>query len=194
MKKLLVNVPLALFALCLVAAPRAHAVLFEKDCASVTLFKKAHPKLTAQQCATKGGTDGDFFAGTLPNANKTHSTWATLPVCLGFAADINTYLTAHPDACRRLSAREACGADKHQHCWTEELNQEFLQCVADGHLSHHAPIWTTSTAEVSKKDWNDKSPEWEKRNWSDGWKKVVTASEMCFIYAVNKTWVVGVSK
>ena len=140
--------------------------------------------------------DGRAWATELLERQPVDGTrrWDALPICLGFAANINDYLVKNPDACRRLSAREACGTDNKQPCWTEDLNQQFLQCVVDGFLSPKQPIWTTSTADVSKKDWNDKNPEWDKRAWSDGWKKVVTASEMCFVYAANKTWVVGVSK
>ena len=176
----------------LFAAGPAQAVLFEKDCPEVTYFKKAIPKLTKAQCTTMGAPDGDFFAGSLPNGDKKGAGWKDLPVCLGYGSDITPYLAAHPNACRRLSARENCpGKDT---CWTEELNQQLLQCTADGLMSPKPPIWTTSTANIGKQEWTDKNPQWEKRAWSDAWKKLVTASEMCYIYGVNKTWVVGVSK
>ena len=180
----------------LLAAGPAQAVLFEKDCSEVTFFKKAIPKLTKAQCTTMGAPDGDFFAGTLPNGDKKSAGWKDLPVCLGYGSDITAYLAGKPNSCRRLSARESgpCLKAGATSCWTEELNQQLLQCTADGLMSSQAPIWTTAAANISKKLWTDNNPQWEKRAWSDGWKNLVTGSEMCYMYSVNKTWVMGISK
>jgi len=182
----------------LVAGP-AQAVLYEKDCTEVVLFNANIPKLTPAQCTTMGAPNGDFFAGTLTNGNKSSPGWKDLPVCLGFGEDINAYLAKNPNSCRRLSARESGDCLKKMdagatNCWTAELNQQFLQCTVDGNLSPKALIWTTTTADISKKDWGDSKTEWIKQKSSVYWKKMATSAEMCYVYRVKKEWVLGIKK
>ena len=75
-------------------------------------------------------------------------------------------------------------------CWTEVLNQEFLQCIAAGHITDKKPIWTSSIVDVAKKDWSTRKEDLMAQKSSDGWKRLATSAEMCFIFAkgVHKDW------
>ena len=140
----------------------ASAQLAKEDCAKSTRFKGKSPSDTA--C----NSDAFFNGGVLPNASKTLAGWKDLPICLGTEYDINPYLKANPNKCRRLDSAN----------WSEALNMRFVQCIVNGELARGKHIWVTKAAGISKTYLGkDKKP---------AWSNMVTTAEMCYVLKLNE--------
>lgn len=116
-----------------------------------------------------------FFAEDMPGIATnsplaTTPNWENLPICLGFAEDIDAWMTANRSKpCKRLLSW----------FWTERFNMRFIYCIANGHLGSGGYMWASSSDKADRTKKNGKL--------AVGFTRV-TAGESCLAHSMGMTW------